>query len=135
MSCEPVIVPNEFITTLLNNSDKKELAQINRHLTDTVINCVCPSGNSIINILSSQKNINNKPTSKPDKNVKSTHSCCNQSKRNKNAKSSHSCCNPINPANTILYGGTICQNLLILNTLELNNHKIKSLEELYNVIW
>lgn len=89
---QPVIVPNEFITTLLTPENEQHLKQINKQLTNSILNCVCPSDNK-------------------------------------------SCCNPITPANTILYGTTICHDLAIMNALGVTNYEIKLLNSNHDVVW
>ena len=115
--CKPVIIPNEFITTLLSPSETKELHSMNVHLTNKVLDCVCPTLDPSINRLLPPLN---KPLIKDNKNKDKKH--CYY-------------CDPITPTNTILYGSTICQDLLILNTLGVNNYEIKLLNNTHNVVW
>ncbi|CAH6418175.1 FAD-dependent oxidoreductase [uncultured virus] len=125
MSCPPLIVANEFITTLLNRNDRRELSRLNRHLTNTVLDSVCPSIDpGPFNFLS--------PISlKQTKDLLSKQSSDSYEQKDmcQNGK------DPINPANTMLYGNTICQNLLVLNAAGLENCEIKLLEKNHNLVW
>jgi hypothetical protein len=113
----PIIIPNEFITTLLDPYSNKELNKINTQITNKVLDTVCPSLNPIINRLL--------PLT---------------TKKTKVGK----CGNPITPTNTILYGSTICQDLLILNASRsralrrqrgVTNYEIKLLNDTNTVVW
>src|SRR5436853_5214660 len=106
-SCD-LVIKNELIVSLLSPDNQDILSNINKETTKTVTDLVCPTLT------------NNKAPSK----------LCFISLQN-----ATKCSNNFTPANVLLYGTIICNQLNNLNILGLTNAQIRALDQKYKFTW
>ncbi len=121
-SCD-LLVPSEFAETLLCAKERKEVEDADRSLTEIVTKQVCPtvslpSLQALLAADSGTESANEK-------------TCLVVVQKKKNP----ACVNSLSPANTVLYGLTVCQQLIALEAAGLSRSCIRKLGETYRVVW
>ncbi|CAH6421435.1 Hypothetical protein KVN_LOCUS264 [uncultured virus] len=123
-----VFIPNEFLTSLLNPNEKNNIIEINNNLTKKILNCICPSIQSISNLQSSldlqQYNQNLSIKIDNDQSL----NCIN----NNNDKQQNQLYDPFSDTNQILFGTPICRSLTELYLFGLTKEEIICLNSKYN---
>jgi len=124
-----LLIANDLESSLISHYNKKLLKRVNHNITENVTKIICPNFNiKEKSFITYDRLIKYKIFPSIRKNELCFVTLDRVDPKRNNSKN-------IAPSNTILYGTTICNQLLDLNILGLKNEDIRKLDEKFDIVW